>query len=297
MSVALLILPDFLLIALGWALCHKLNYAREFFDTAERLVFSVLFPALLFQSIRHTPLRESNAVLLAQAVALTVLAGVALAWLAAPLLRPHPRAQASAAQCGFRFNTYMALGLSASLAGAQGQAVMGLIAGLAIPLVNIAAVYGLARQSGGNPFTEILRNPLVLATMLGLACNLAGLELPRPASIVLDRLGSASLALGLMCVGASLTWGASRGHGRLIGWMIAVKLLVMPLCALAAAWLLGLPALETRMLLLFWMLPTASTTYVLAVRMGGDGPLVAQIISLGTLISALTIPAWLLLTT
>ncbi|MGV8294553.1 AEC family transporter, partial [Pseudomonas aeruginosa] len=51
MSVALLVFPDFMLVALGWALRHKLNFSREFFAGAERLVYFVLFPALLFQSI------------------------------------------------------------------------------------------------------------------------------------------------------------------------------------------------------------------------------------------------------
>jgi predicted permease len=294
MSIALLVLPDFLLIALGWALHHKFKYTREFFNGAERLVYFVLFPALLFQSILRTPLTAGHTALLAQAVALTVAVGVALVWLAAPVLRPEPRAQASAAQCGFRFNTYMALGLSASLSGPRGQAVMALIVGLAIPLVNVAAVYGLARHSGGRPLKEILRNPLVISTVLGVVCNLAGVELPRPVGIGLDRLGTAALALGLMCVGASLTWG--RGHGKLTAWVIAVKLLVMPLMALVAVWALRLPDLEARMLLLFWTLPTASASYVLAVRMGGDGRLVALIISLCTLLSALTIPLWLMLT-
>ena len=76
--------------------------------------------------------------------------------------------------------------------------------------------------------------------------------------------------------------------------MLAVKLLALPLVALAVARLLGLASLESRMLLLFAALPTASAAYVLAMRMGGDGRMVAVLISLGTLFSALTIPLWLL---
>jgi hypothetical protein len=57
-----------------------------------------------------------------------------------------------------------------------------------------------------------------------------------------------------------------------------------------------MPPLESRMLLLFGALPTASAAYVLAMRMGGDGRMVALLLSLGTLASALTIPLWLMLT-
>jgi len=296
MSVALLVFPDFMLVALGWALRHKLNFSREFFAGAERLVYFVLFPALLFQSILRTPITAGNAAMLLQASAALIAAGVALSWLAGLALRPSPVSLASSAQCGYRFNTYIGLALSASLGGAQGQTIMALIVGFAVPMANIAAVYGLARHSGGSLLRELARNPLVVSTLAGLACNLAGVQLPGPLDTVLARLGAAALALGIICVGASLSWEGGKGHGPLIAWMLAVKLAALPAVALLVARLLALPPLESRMLLLFAALPTASAAYVLAMRMGGDGRMVAVLISLGTLFSALTIPLWLMLT-
>ncbi|WP_278490594.1 AEC family transporter [Achromobacter insolitus] len=296
MSVALLVFPDFMLVALGWALRHKLNFSREFFAGTERLVYFVLFPALLFQSILRTPITAGNAAMLLQASAALIAAGVALSWLAGLALRPSPVSLASSAQCGYRFNTYIGLALSASLGGAQGQTIMALIVGFAVPMANIAAVYGLARHSGGSLLRELARNPLVVSTLAGLACNLAGVQLPGPLDTVLARLGAAALALGIICVGASLSWEGGKGHGPLIAWMLAVKLAALPAVALLIARLLALPPLESRMLLLFAALPTASAAYVLAMRMGGDGRMVAVLISLGTLFSALTIPLWLMLT-
>jgi len=64
--------------------------------------------------------------------------------------------------------------------------------------------------------------------------------------------------------------------------------------ALAVGRLLGFDALNRQMLLIFAALPTASAAYVLAIRMGGDGRMAALLISLGTLLSAVTIPLWLL---
>lgn len=296
MSVALLVFPDFMLVALGWALRHKLNFSREFFAGTERLVYFVLFPALLFQSILRTPITAGNAAMLLQASAALIAAGVALSWLAGLALRPSPVSLASSAQCGYRFNTYIGLALSASLGGAQGQTIMALIVGFAVPMANIAAVYGLARHSGGSLLRELARNPLVVSTLAGLACNLAGVQLPGPLDTVLARLGAAALALGIICVGASLSWEGGKGHAPLIAWMLAVKLAALPAVALLVARLLALPPLESRMLLLFAALPTASAAYVLAMRMGGDGRMVAVLISLGTLFSALTIPLWLMLT-
>jgi len=295
MSVALLVLPDFLLVALGWGLRRRLGFSREFFAGLERLVYFVLFPALLFQAILRTPITPSTAIGLLQAAALVVGAGIALCWLAGPVLRVPPLAQASASQCGYRFNTYLGLALSYNLGGAAGQTIMALVIGFAVPMVNFAAVYSLARHNGSDPLRELLRNPLVLSTLLGLAGNLAGLHLPGPVDVFLARLGGAALALGILCVGASLSWQGGKGSGRLIAWMLTVKLAVLPVVALAVGRLLGFDFLNRQMLLVFASLPTASAAYVLAIRMGGDGRMVALLISLGTLLSAVTIPLWLLI--
>lgn len=292
MSVALLVLPDFLLVALGWLMRHKLGFNREFFAGTERMVYFVLFPAMLFQAILRTPISAGSALTLLQATAMVVGVGVVLAWVGGRLTGAQPLALASAAQCGYRFNTYLGLALAASLSGPQGQTTMALIVGFAVPIANVAAVYGLARHGGSGLLRELSRNPLVLATLLGLAGNLAGLQLPGAVDTVLARLGAASLALGILCVGASLTWQGGQGHGRLIAWVLVVKLLLLPLVALSAAWLWNLPPVDARMLLLFAALPTASAAYVLAMRMGGDGRMVSLVISLGTFLSVATIPAW-----
>ena len=295
MSVALLVLPDFLLVALGWVLRHKLGFNREFFAGTERLVYFVLFPAMLFQSILRTPISAGSALMLLQATVVLLLAGIALAWLGGWALRAQPLALASTAQCAYRFNTYIGLALSASLGGAQGQTTMALIVGFAVPIANLAAVCGLARHGNNGLLKELLRNPLLIATLLGLAGNLAGLHLPTPVDTVLARLGSASLALGILCVGASLSWQGGQGQGRLITWTLVVKLLLSPLAAIATARLVGLSDADSRILLLFAALPTASSAYVLAMRMGGDGRLVALVISLGTLLSVATLPMWLMI--
>src|SRR3546814_1951706 len=98
MSVIQLVLPDFLLIGLGWLLFHKLRFSSDFFHGAEQLVYFVLFPALLFHSITQTPLSLSGAYILLQASASVMLFGVAMAWLAVPILRPDPLAHASVSQ-------------------------------------------------------------------------------------------------------------------------------------------------------------------------------------------------------
>lgn len=293
MSIVTLVLPDFLLIALGWCLLHLLKYKAEFFTTAEKLVYFVLFPALLFVSIARAPLSPGDASALILATLTLMACGVALAWLAGPVLKADPSVQASLAQCAYRFNTYMGLSISLSLAGKDGQSVMAIIVGCAVPLANIAAVTGLAKRQDTRILSELFRNPLIVATVAGLMCNLSGIELPAFAMDTLQRLGACAIALGLICVGATLSLDGLRAAAHVMSWMISVRLLIMPVVALAIAWLFPLAPLEQQMLLLFSTLPTASSAYILAVRMGGDGRSVAATTSLTTLLSALTIPLWL----
>lgn len=295
MSIILLVIPDFLLIGLGWVLLHLLKYEQNFFNTAERLVYYILFPALLFGSIIRAPLSPGEASALMTATAVLMGGGVAMAWLAVPVLRPEPVAQASLAQCAYRFNTYMGLSLSMSLAGTAGQSVMAVIVGCAVPLANLAAVTGLARGRNTRLLAELVRNPLIVATVTGLACNLMGFTLPDFAMDTLQRLGACAIAFGLICVGATLALQGLSSAAAVMGWMLFVRLMAMPAAALLIAALFPLSSLEKQMLLLFSTLPTASSAYILAVRMGGDGRSVAAVTTLSTLLSALTIPFWLLL--
>lgn len=295
MSVAWLVLPDFLLILLGWLLHHRLGFSKEFFTGLEKLVYYVLFPALLFQSILKTPISAATAGDTLLATAALVVVGFVLARLGGRLFRATPLALASSTQCAFRFNTYLGLALAPSLGGASGQTIMALILGLSIPMANVAAVYPLAKQQGSNVLGALARNPLFLATVLGLIANLVGLQLPGPIDTTVGRLGVAAIALGILCIGPSLSWQGGQGAGGLVTWMVCVKLLIMPAVAWLIALLIGFDPLATQMLVLFAALPCATAAYVLAVRMGGDGRLVSFIISVGTLASALTISIWMTL--
>lgn len=295
MSVAWLVLPDFLLIVLGWVLHHRLGFSKEFFTGLEKLVYYVLLPALLFQSILKTPITPATAGDTLLATTGLVVLGFVLGRLAGPMFKSSAMALASSTQCGFRFNTYLGLALALSLGGASGLTTMALILGFAIPIGNVAAVYSLAKHQGSNPLAALLRNPLFLSTMLGLAANLAGLKLPDPIDTTIGRLGGAAIALGILCIGPSLSWQGGQGNGRLVAWMVSVKLLLLPAGAWLIARLIGFDVLGTQMLVLFAALPCATAAYVMTVRMGGDGRLVSLIISIGTLLSALTIPAWMIL--
>lgn len=293
MSIATILLPDFMLILLGVLIIRISNWGNEFWIGLEKLVYYVLFPSLLFYSTSRTPLDFAVTGKLLQVAIAACFTGILLGWLAKPLFKPGPMIFESGVQTAFRFNSYLALAAANRLAGEQGTSMMALIIGFAVPLCNMAAVHALVHRGGGL-LKELAKNPLLLATAGGVLFNLAGLQVPEMAGAFLSRLGNASIALGLIMVGAGLKLSGLQNAKGIASYFIAVKLLAVPACAYFLGRLLELPPLQLQIAVTFGALPTASSAYVLTTRMGGNGPLVAFLISAGTLISLFTLPLWLI---
>jgi predicted permease len=293
-STTLALFPDFSLILLGYALRRGMSLGEQFWVGLEKLVYFVLFPALLFNAITRTPL-SSVALPLMGVGAVAMVGAMLLALLARPLFSLAPVSFASQFQCAFRFNSYIGFAVAAKLHGAAGLAAMGLLAGGMVPFANIAAVWMLARHGSTSAWRELAKNPLFLSTLLALLWNLAGLGVPTPMAAFLGRLAEAAIALGLLAVGAALRLRGTLGESGHIpaGYFLAVKLLAMPAIAIVAAKFAGLTGVHYDVALTFAALPTASSAYILAQRMGGDGARVAWLISASTLVGMLTLPLWL----
>ena len=293
MADALLLLPDFALIVLGWLICRHTPLNRPVWDGAERLVYYVLFPALLFNSILRYPLALGSTLPLAAGGLAVVLAGVAAAYALHAWPGVDTRLHASGAQTAFRFNSYVALAMAERLEGTPGVAWMALIMSVCIPVCNVAAVWPLARHGGQGYLRELVRNPLILSTVSGLLCNLLGVRLPSLADVTLARMGAAALPLGLMAVGAGLQFGALREGPKLAAALMSIRHALMPAAALALILATALPRGQQAVLMAFAAMPTASSAYVLAARMGGHGPYTAGLVTLSTLIGMVALPAWL----
>ncbi|AJG18112.1 hypothetical protein RR42_m0700 [Cupriavidus basilensis] len=285
--------PDFSLILIGWLLVRYSPFDRAFWAGVERLVYFVLFPALLLQSTNSARFDfSSTSAMLGLALLTTafgMVGGYAVKW----TMRLAPLDFASGLQTAFRFNSYIGLALASRLGGSEGLAMMAVIVGCTVPLCNVAAVWALARHGETRLWRELARNPLILATAGGLLTNLAGLHPPEVVGMTLARLGSASTALGLMTVGAGLQMSGVTGAVGPVAWWSGVKLVAMPCFAWAVGRLLPLTELQSQIVVLFASLPTASSAYILAVRMGGNGPMVAATISVMTVAAIVTTPFWL----
>ena len=292
MSTALLLLPDFSLILLGAAIRRWMGLGDHFWSGVEKLVYFILFPALLINAIVRTRLDLAAALPLLATAFIAMGAGMLLGLLPRPFLRLPALTYASVFQCAYRFNSYIALAVAGMLFGAPGIATMGLIVGAAVPFANLVSVWMLARHGEVGVWREVAKNPLIWGTATGFVLNLLGFVPPVPLQAFLGRLADASIALGLIAVGAALRLESQPGVRGLSAWLLAVKLIALPVVTVFVGNWLGLGGLNYQVAILFAALPTASSAYILAMRMGGDGRSVAWLISATTLGSMLTLPLW-----
>ena len=293
MATALLILPNFVLILIGLVLARRFDFGRDFWAGLEKLVYYVLFPALLFRSLALAKIDfAATAWPIAAALAFT-LAGFGLSLLAGPIFRLDRRLLAACSQCGYRFNTYVGLAIAGSVHGTQGVALAAILLGVMIPLANVLAVAMLAAHGSRGFLYELVTHPLVVASVIGLGYNAAGLPLPGFADQTLNLLAITALPAGLLAVGAAMRIEAGQGSAAAHAWWLAVKLAAVPAIAWGLARALGIGGVEGAILMLCAALPTATNAYILAVRMTGDGRAVATQITIGTVLAMLTIPLWL----
>jgi malonate transporter len=302
-ELAAALLPVAILIGLGCALGRGRLLSREGWAAVERLVYFVLFPALLFQELVRAEFQGQpvfafgSAVLLAQ----LAMAGIA-ALLRRPLAVPGP-SHSSVLQCMVRWNSYVALALAPALFGPAASSLAALAVAVMVPAGNVLSVLALARHGGRAGTTlgvagllrALVTNPLLIACALGIAFNLAGLRLPQVAAESLAMLARTTLALGLLTVGAGLQLGAVVGRPGLILLATFGSLVIKPLLACILARLFGVQGTALGVAVLVSAVPTATTGYILARLMGGDAELMAALITATTAGAFVTLPLVLLL--
>jgi len=293
-NYAQLLFPDFSLILCGYLVCRYTALNRAVWEQVETLVYFFLFPVLLFHSIVKSPLDVQAASRLMGAGWALGLTGIALAYALPriPVLRRwiDQRDHAASAQIAFRFNSFIGLAISERVAGPQGVQLIAVLIGVCVPLFNVGAVWPMVRHARRSLARELLRNPLIIATASGLVANLLGFTISPWLEPSVTRIGAASLALGLMAAGAGMQLGALARAKTLGVSVLAIKHLLLPLAAALVARAFGLSPVETTILLAFSALPTASSCYVLAARMGYDGAYVAGLVTVSTLLGMVSLP-------
>jgi hypothetical protein len=185
---------------------------------------------------------------------------------------------------------------SVALHGDAGLTLAAVAVAACVPTVNLLSVsvlgrYAAARPAGwGRVAWTIARNPMIIACAIGALLNASGLGAPSVPGAVLDIFGRSALAIGLLCVGAGLTFSGLGPARNGIAVACAVKLVLAPALAATGCWLFGVGGVGASVVILFAGAPAASSAFILARQMGGDFDLMAQVVAVSTLAAAVTLP-------
>ena len=275
-----------------------------FWDGADRLIFWVLFPSLLFINTARADLSGPETATMAVALVLAVLGTAALARLLKPALALPDRSFVSVYQAAFRMNAYVGLAASAALLPTAGPGLAAIAVAIIAPLINGLGVVALSRLQDSDGAgrgsiaalsQKLVQNPLIAATLLGAAVNLTGLPIPGPAWSILEILAAGALPLALISVGAGLRPDALRHAGWGIAAGTGLKLIAAPLLTIGLAHSIGMTGAAALVAVIFTALPTSASSYQMTKTMGGDAPLMAGLITAQTLAAAVTMPLVLLL--
>ena len=305
MSAVAALVPIFLLIVMGFLLRRFLIAEDAHWIGLERLLYYVMFPALLITTMARADLAKVPVL----AVGGTMFASVVLVALLCFALKPALErwlgadgpAFASLFQGATRWQTFVALPLAGNLYGELGLALASVAIVAMTPLLNVLSVSVLVRYASHtnadwrSVLMAIVRNPLIWACIAGAALNPVSALIPQPINAVIDALSRSSLALGLLIVGAGLRIDELARLKPLTLPTCVIKLLIMPAIAIAIARGFGLSGTNLAVITCCMAVPTASNSYVLARQLGGDAPLMAQIIMIETVIAAITLPVALAL--
>ena len=289
------------IVAIGYVLKQKQFLPDTIWQSLSPLCYWVLFPGLLFDVM--TTMELSAAVLgpFSVTIAGASVVIVCFALAAGRAAGMDGPAHSSLVQGALRHNGFLVLSI---LQGAFGLAAMQLAAvaiAILVPISNIVSVVAVLIMAGAGGdrgmkraiIAEILRNPLLLSLALGLGVNLLQIPVPDFVAAAAAMLGDGALPLLLLSIGASLRFSAIRGHALPLGLAIGAKAIVFPAAFVSIGFSLGLDALSLAVLAAIGAAPTANSSYTLAVELGGDSRLMAEIISTQTVVATLSMPFWI----
>lgn len=301
MNIITTIVPIFTIIALGWFARKKGFMPPEFLAPANRLVYYLAIPAMIFRSISKSSLTASQLNFTVIGIALASVAGIfAGAWAAACIARIGRRQIATFVQSSFHGNLgYIGLAVSYYYLGNEGLVRAGIIGGFIMILQNFLAVMVLQTYSDDLSVSrkkiilKITGNPVILSAIAGILFSLTKIQLPLIMGRSLDILSSMALPLALLIIGASLSFELVRLRIGSILFASLAKLMILPAAGFALYRVFCPEPADYLPALILLASPTATIAYVMAKEMNGDADFAVGTISACTLLSALTFPVWL----
>ena len=302
MDIVITIIPIFTIIILGWFANVRGFIPGEFLAPANRLVYYIAIPAMIFRSISGSSFTSQFNIQVMVFALLSILVIFGFAWGAGLITRIRQEQMSVFVQDSFHGNLgYIGFAVAYYYLGEEGLTRASIIAGFMMILQNLLAVTVLALYSNHLSMKEekwhialrIMRNPIILSVIGGMIFSISHIHMPLVIDRSLDILSGLALPMALLIIGASLSFKLMRLNMLTVLSSGIIKLVLLPGLGFLFFKLSGLAPAEYLPGLILLASPTATVSYVMAKEMNGDTDFAVAAISTSTLMSAITFTVWL----
>ena len=295
------IVPLFLIIAVGY-LVKRLGWiGQEDVRRFNKVTFYTFMPVMLFYNIYTSDFSQAVRLPYVLFVVGVALGMVLLSFVITVLAEKTPQRRGVMIQAAFRSN-FVLLGLPIAMELLPGGnfGVTALMIAIVVPVYNMMSVVVLEYFRGGRPkvgevLLAVAKNPLIIASLLGLLAQALHIALPEVLVSFAGKMNSAATPLILLLLGASFQLRDLSGYKKELAICVGLRLVVFPGLILTAAMLLGMRDIEFVTLLAMCAAPTAVNSFNMAQQLGGDSQLAGSAVVVSTVLSFFTLFLWVTL--
>ena len=298
------VFPMFFLMMLGVILKRIKMVDERSLTVMNSLIFRVFMSTLLFLSVYNigdlSAFSAKNLKLMLYAF-VSILLVLVLAWLIFVRLIADKKRLAVMIQGVYRGNFILfGLAIAGSLYGDAGLGIVSILTVVTIPTFNILAVIILEYYSGKEIsrkklIKQVSKNPLVIATVIGILFLASGIKLPKPIYKSLNDISKIATPLAFIVLGAELKFGNMLKNMKYLIFVDFLKLVINPFISISIGKMLGFQGAEIVALLAMTACPTAVSSFTMAKEMNVDGDLAGEIVATTSLVSIATIFCWILI--
>lgn len=293
------ILPLIVFMGLGYFFRARKLAQEKTFRELNKICFRCFLPVMLFMNIYESDLKQDFELKVLIYAIICVLLIFFAAVLLVNRLLPGSKNRSVIIQGMYRSNFVLfGMEVTRTVCGADQMGMASILVAVIIPIFNVLAVclftfYGEGRKSAKSVALGIAKNPLIIASVLGILVNASGLTFPELALDVLDTASSIATPLTLLCLGGTFAFAQIRTYRKELAVVCSVRLIVVPLIFVTIAAAMGVRGSSLVALLVMFASPAAVSSYTMAAEMGGNHELAGAIVVLSSVLSVLTIFVWI----
>ena len=293
------VVPIFLLIMLGYVLTRVKLWDAHFLKIANEVCFKCLLPVLLFYNVATADIFAVFNLKLILYVCFCACAICGLLFLVVPMFVKEKKRRGVMIQGTFRSNFLLfGVPLGLSIGGDEGAVLAAVVASFYVPVINMLSVISLyafsdvENKSLKTAAIGIVKNPLIIGGVSGLIFsvirNSIGFEMPVIMDTTLFNIKSAATHLAFLILGGDLKFGNMLRNVKFSFLSVLGKTVLIPAVMLPVSAMLGFDPLEMAILTAVFATPNAVSSYAMARNYEADYELAGEIITLGTLLSVVT---------